>query len=143
MTNLSSNALRVVMVIVGALIIYVGINVGFGGIRTLGLQGTTEFVEVTNEGRFLAQDSHVRFLGGVFGTIGLFFLLAATNLHKYKLALKVVLVLVFIGGLARFSSLGVVFSPDVVGSVAVEIVLMPILYLWVSSVEKQLRVDSV
>ena len=136
MTNLSSNALRAILVIVGALIIYIGINVGFGGIRTLGLQGTTEFMEVTHEGRYLVQDSHVRFLGGVFGAMGLFFLLAAANLQKYQSALKVVFVLVFIGGLARFSSPGIVFSPDVVGSLAVEIMLMPILYVWVSSVVK-------
>lgn len=137
MINLSSNALRVVMVIVGVLIIYVGINVAFGGIRTLGLQGTTEFLEVTEEGRYLIQDSHVRFLGGVFSAIGLFFLLAATNLGKYQSALKVVFVLIFIGGLTRFSNPGVVFNPNVVGSLAIEIVLMPILFLWVSRVEKQ------
>jgi hypothetical protein len=93
-------------------------------------------VKVTLEGRYLVQDSHVRFLGGLFGAIGLFFLLAATNLQKHQSALKIVFVLIFIGGLARFSSPGVVFSPDVVGSLAIEILLMPILYMWASRVIK-------
>src|SRR5688572_3790520 len=136
MNDLSSKALRVVLVIIGGFFVFVGINVGFGGIQTLGLQGSSQFLTVTQQGRYLVQDNHVRFLGGVFGALGLFLILGATNLKKYQAGLKLAFVLTFIGGLARFTSLrpDVVFGPDVIISALGELMLMPILYFWLSRV---------
>jgi hypothetical protein len=134
--NLSSTALRIVLVLVGAMFVYIGINVGFGGIRTLGFQGPTSFLEVTNMAAYLIQDSHVRFLGGVFGAMGLFLILGATNLPKFQTGLKLVFALTFIGGLTRFSMPGVIFGSGVLGSLLGELVLMPILYFWLTRVVK-------
>ena len=80
------------------------------------------------------QDNHVRFLGGVFGALGVFLILGATNLKKYQAGLNLAFGLTFIGGLARFTSLrpDVVFGPDVIMSALGELVLMPILYFWLS-----------
>jgi Domain of unknown function (DUF4345) len=123
---------RVVLVIVGAFIVYVGINVGFGGIPTLGWQVPTDFVSVANPAEFAVQDSHVRFLGGFFGAAGLFMLLAATNLRRYPAELRLVFVLMFIGGLMRLTAFqpAVLFGPKVITSFAAEVILMPILFFW-------------
>ena len=130
--------LRVILVIVGALIVFVGINTGFGGIQTLGWQVTPGFVSVTNETTFLVQDNHTRFLGGLFGAVGLFMILASTDLHYYQTALRLVFALIFLGGLARFSSmqLNVIFGPNIMLSLIIELILMPVLFFWLPRVLK-------
>jgi hypothetical protein len=138
MSNLSSNGLRLILVAVGALVIFLGINIGFGGILTLGWQGQTQFFEVTNEHGYLIQDSHVRFLGGLFGALGIFLIVGATNLRKYQAGLRLAFILVFVGGLARFTMLrpDVVFSADITGSLAAELILMPVLFVWLGRAVK-------
>lgn len=123
---------RIILVIVGAFIVFVGVNVGFGGIPTLGWQIAPDFVSVTNESDYLVQDSHVRFLGGVFGAMGLFMLLGATNLERYQAGLR----LVFVGGFTRFTEFqpDVRFGSGVVTSLAAELILMPVLYFWLPRV---------
>ena len=134
MRNVNRIAIRIVLLLAGVSILITGINVAFGGIRTLGWQGERMFVEVTHPAAFLAQDSHVRFLGGLWLGVGLFFIIAATNLGKHRDALLVVLALVFIGGLARLTQLQpeTTFGPSIRGSFIAELVGMPILYFWLS-----------
>jgi hypothetical protein len=124
--------MRLVVVIVGAFIVYVGINVGFGGIPTLGWQVLADYVSINNPAEFAVQDSHVRFLGGFFGAAGLFMLFAATNLRRYQAELRLVFALMFIGGLLRLTALepAVVFGPKVITSFAAEVILMPVLFWW-------------
>jgi hypothetical protein len=135
---------RGILILVGGVIMLIGINVGGGGIQTLGLQGDTSFLDVTNEPRYLVQDNHVRFLGGLFGAIGIFFILATSNLRRYQSVLMVLFTVIFLGGLTRFSSArpDVIFSADVMVSALTELVLMPILYLWLPRVVKQLPTPS-
>ena len=129
---LSETAFRTVVLAVGLVIVWTGINVGLGGITTLGLQGSSDFIAITNPEAFAAQDSHVRFLGGLWLGVGLVFALAAFRLRALKPALQVLLALIVVGGLARFSALrpDVLFEPQIVGSFLAEIALMPLLLLW-------------
>jgi hypothetical protein len=138
MSDISSKAFRAILIVLGILNIFIGINVGFGGISTLGWQGQTEFFEITNEATYLIRDSHIRYFGGLYFGIGLFLLLAATNLRKYQTTLKLVFALIFLGGLARFTMLrpDIIFGPDIIGSFLTELVLMPILYVWLSKIVK-------
>ena len=138
---LSEAAFRTVVLAVGLVIVWTGINVGLGGIATLGLQGSNDFIAVTNPPAFAAQDSHVRFLGGLWLGVGLVFAAAAWRLRALKPALQVLLVLIVMGGLARFSALrpDVLFGPQIVGSFLAEIALMPLLLLWSTRVA---RADS-
>lgn len=131
--------LRLILVIVGLVIVVVGINVGFGGIQTLGWQVAPDFVSVSNEAAFLVQDNHVRFLGGVFGTAGLVMLLGATNLKRYQKELRLVFILTFVGGLVRFSSLqpNIIFGANIISSSLTELFLMPILFFWLPRVLTQ------
>lgn len=134
MARANSIALRVVLVLAGLIIIFTGLNTALGGMLTLGWQGQTVFFQVTDEHAYLVQDSHIRFLGGLWLGIGLFFLLASTNLQKFKSALYLAFALIFLGGLARFSQMHieVTLGPAIVGSLIAELVGMPLLYLWLA-----------
>lgn len=116
--------------------VLIGINVGFGGISTLGMQGQVKFFDITNEAAFLVQDSHIRFFGGAYLALGIFVVYAVTNLHKFETALKLIFAAIFIGGLARFSAmrLDVVFGKEIIGSLIAELVLMPILFIWLTRI---------
>jgi hypothetical protein len=84
----SQGSKKVSLVVLGALNVLTGINVGFGGILTLGLQGDTRFLQVPDEQAFLVRDSHTRYFGGPYGGIGQFMILAATNLRRYQSAVR-------------------------------------------------------
>lgn len=124
--------LRVVLVLAGAFIVFTGLNVALGGIPTLGWQGQTPFLEVTDGTAFSAQDNHVRFLGGLWTAVGLLFIVAARSPSAYRPALYFAYAAIFLGGLARFSQVDfdTLFGPDIVGSLAAELIGMPLLFFW-------------
>ena len=124
--------LRAVLVLAGLFTTFTGINIAFGGIATLGWQGVDSFFAITNEHDFLVQDSHVRFLGGVWIGVGLLLSLSPIHLQRCRAALTLVFGLIFLGGLARLGQMNfaVTFGPDVAGSLAAEVIGMPVLYLW-------------
>ena len=126
--------LRIVLALAGLSILLSGVNIAFGGIVTLGLQGGTDFLAVTNGPVFAAHDSHVRFLGGVWIGIALVFFAAAVRLERVRPLLNLALGLIIIGGLARFTAArpDVLFGPDLIGPLAAELIGIPILWLWVS-----------
>jgi hypothetical protein len=98
--------LGIVLVVLGALNALIEMNVGFGEIARLGLQGDSRFFQVIDEQAFLVRDSHIRHSGGLYGGIELFMILAVTNLKRYRPALNLVFALMFIGGLTRFTNCG-------------------------------------
>ncbi len=86
----SAIILRAILVLVGAGIIFLGLNVGFGGIKTLGWQGETDFISVVKDAAYGAQDNHVRFLGGFWLGAGLLFIaggVAFKSLRKVLIAI--------------------------------------------------------
>lgn len=130
---------KAILVILGGFFIFVGINVGFGGIQTLGWQISPDFVTIVNNDNYQIQDSHIRFLGGLFGAVGIFMLIATTNLKQYQTALRLVLVVTFIGGLARLtaSQPSVILDTKVITSFLGEVVLTPILFFWLPRILPQ------
>lgn len=134
MTKTHLNALPIVLVLAGLFTTFTGINIAFGGIPTLGWQGVDDFFAVTNEHDFLVQDSHVRFLGGVWIGVGLLLMLSPIDLKRCRTALTLVFGLIFLGGLARLGqlNLAVTFGPDIVGSLIAEVIGMPVLYAWLT-----------
>ena len=111
-----------------------GIKYRTWGIETLGWQNQNSFFEVTNQYAFSVQDSHIRFVGGVWLGIGLLFLISITNLSKYKNLLLFSFLLIFFGGLIRLLSMdfNVIFGQDILGSLLSEIFGMPLLFLWLN-----------
>ena len=135
MSTVASTAFfRTIVAAIGAANVFLGLNVGLGGLRTLGWQGAGVFFEVTDEHLYLIRDSHMRFYGGLYLAVGLFLVLATTDLRRYRTALNLVFAMIFAGGLARVSAVrpDVVFGADPVVSLTVELVLMPILYVWLA-----------
>jgi hypothetical protein len=131
-TSKNLTALKIILVLIGLFIIGSGLNIGLGGISTLGWGGQKDFIEITNVRNFLIQDSHIRFVGGLWLGVGLFFLLAATNPPKYKQRLQFAFVLIFLGGILRLFQFHseVTFGLPVVGSLIAELVGMPLMYWW-------------
>lgn len=126
-------ALRIILGLAGIYIVLSGINIAVGGMPTLGLGGQKDFFEVTNMQPYLIQDSHIRFVGGVWMGIGLFFLLTVFDISKYKKQLLLACVLIFIGGLSRLfqNHPEITFGKFIIGSILAEVVGMPILYTWI------------
>lgn len=127
-------AFRLVLLVAAAFIVMTGVNIGFGGIVTLGWQGSSDFLTVTNSHAYQLQDSHIRFLGGLWLGVGLALLFGAWDFQKWAGPLKISFVLIFIGGVMRFASTpqDVLLSQDIIGSLAAEVILMPFLYLWLT-----------
>ena len=138
LSSLRINGLRIALVLAGANTLFTGLNRAFGGIATLGWQGSTDFLSVISEHDYLIQDNHNRFLGGVWAAIGLMLIIAPLDLRRFQPVLNFIFALIFAGGLARFTAMrwDVVFGPDIIVSLAAELVGMPILFLWLSKTLK-------
>src|SRR5579862_8044521 len=91
--------LKLVLVLGGCYIIGSGLNIALGGITTMGWGGQRDFVSVTNVQAYLIQDSHVRFVGGVWTAVGLLVLFSVSNLARYRPYLYPACALIFLGGL--------------------------------------------
>ena len=127
-------ALSITLAGLGVISATVALNVAFGGLRTLGLQGPTDFVRIANEDAFLIRDSHAHYYGGVYLALGLFLVYASTNVARFRQALYVIFAMIFAGGVARLTQFepGVTFGHDLLVSTAIELVGVPLLALWVA-----------
>ena len=137
MKKKNTTALRIVLLLAGLFIVLSGLNIGLGGMNTLGWGGQKDFFQVTDEQPFRIQDSHVRFVGGLWLGIGFLFLLAITRVEKYIGLLKFCCCLIFLGGLMRLfqGHPEISFRLPVVGSLIAELVGMPLLYYWLGRYE--------
>ncbi|MBA3470465.1 MAG: DUF4345 domain-containing protein [Herpetosiphonaceae bacterium] len=140
MNQIGSTTLKVVLALVGAYIIFIGIDFGFGGFKTLGWQGSgaTDFVQISDAARYGVQDSHFRFLGGIMAAMGVLMLVAVTNLPKYHQGLKGMLALIVAGGIMRLTSGdgALLFGAEIGAALFAEIGLASLLYVWLAHVVK-------
>jgi Domain of unknown function (DUF4345) len=85
-----------------------------------------------------ALDSQNRFYGVSFALDGVLFLVYASNIPKYATVLRCVLWVFFSAGVARLVSIAIHGIPPalVVVLLVSELVLPPVLALWLSRVEK-------
>lgn len=132
--------LRGLLAVIGAVIIWLGLNVSLGGIATLGWQGAANFFMVTEAQTFAVQDNHIRFIAGVWTGVGLFLMAGAAMPHRLSSVLKAMTVLVFIGGLARLTvlDLTVLTSAAVAPSLVAELLLFPLLGWWIHKTKRDL-----
>lgn len=123
--------LKIVLVLTGVYVVASGLNIAAGGMLTLGWGGSKDFFTVTDQKAYLIQDSHVRFVGGVWLALGLFFIWSVTNVYRYLPQLLFACILVFVGGLCRlFQPDGATFHMPVLGSFLAELIGMPVLFIW-------------
>lgn len=124
--------LKIVLVLGGLYIIGSGLNIALGGIATMGWGSQHGFVSATNVHDYLIQDSHVRFVGGVWTGIGLFVLYSISDLARYRPYLFLCCALIFFGGLCRLSEgrPDVTFSSPILYSFCAELIGVPLLCWW-------------
>jgi hypothetical protein len=134
------NLLNMVVVIVGVAIIFLGLNVGLGGIKTLGWQTTRDFISITDATTFHAQDSHIRFIGGIWFCVGAVFVIGGLAMRKFRPTLITLSFMIAIAGLFRLSDMdsGVIFSAAIAPSLALELIGFPLLAWWLAmSIERE------
>jgi hypothetical protein len=140
MNTISTTALKIVLALVGAFIIFIAIDFGLGGFRTLGWQGSgvTDFVRATDSTRYGVQDSHFRFLAGAFGALGAWMIVATTDLRRYRQSLYIILAAIAAGGIMRFASgdIPLLFGRELVVALLLEIGLSAILAAWLARAVK-------
>ena len=135
MNPLSNVVLRLVLSLTGLAIVFLGLNVGFGGIETLGWQGgQVDFLTITDPAVFAIRDNHVRFVGGVWLGVGLLFLAGAYSPRALKTVLIALTGLIFVGGLARLSAAdaSLLTGSAIAPSLLLELVLFPLLGFWIA-----------
>jgi Domain of unknown function (DUF4345) len=132
--------LRSVLAVFGAAIIFLGLNVGLGGIQTLGWQGgSVNFINVTDPQIFAVRDNHIRFIGGVWLALGVLMFAGSLAFQHLRPVLVALTFLIFIGGLARLSGgdPALLISADILPSFLFEVLIAPLLGVWFSRAEKQ------
>lgn len=123
--------LRVLTGLLGLITVVIGLNAGIGGIHTLGWQYAPGFATVADPVAFHLQDSHARFLGGVFAAGGM--ILLATSLQPVlTIAAITVCVMTFIGGIFRLIAMDASLFSDfaIMRSLIAELVLFPVVGFW-------------
>ena len=123
------NLLNLVVVIAGAAIIFLGLNIGLGGIKTLGWQTTGDFISITDAATFNVQDSHIRFIGGVWFGIGATFVIGGFAMDTFRPTLTILSAMIAIAGLFRLSGVDsdVIFSAAIAPSLVLELFGFPLL----------------
>ena len=136
--------LRLILALVSLAIMMLGLNIGLGGIPTLGWQTSETFIAVTNETVFHVQDSHIRLIGGVWFCVGAIYLLGAFYYDKLRTTLITLSVAIAVAGLFRLSGFegGAVFSAAIVPSLALEIIGFPLLAWWLLQTAKQTTISN-
>ncbi|CUH41252.1 DUF4345 family protein [Ruegeria atlantica] len=126
--------LKSALFLIGLAIMTLGLNIGLGGIPTLGWQTSEPFIAVINEAVYHVQDSHIRFIGGVWFSIGAIFSLGAIMQATLRPTLIILCSAIAFAGLFRLSGIdgGAVFSAEVMPSLVLELVAFPILAWWLA-----------
>lgn len=123
---------KIILSITGVVIISLGINVGFGGIKTLGWQNPREFLSIADPAVFAVQDSHMRFLGGIWTGIGVIFVLAGLALNTFRNTIILLCITIFAAGLFRLGAPD--FNADLLvkigPSLVFELVGFPLMAFW-------------
>ena len=139
------NLLNLVVVIAGAAIIFLGLNIGLGGIKTLGWQTTGDFISITDAATFNVQDSHIRFIGGVWFGIGATFVIGGFAMDTFRPTLTILSAMIAIAGLFRLSGVDsdVIFSAAIAPSLVLELFGFPLLAWWlVVSKNRETKADG-
>ena len=139
------NLVNLVVVIVGSAIIFLGLNVGLGGIKTLGWQTTRDFISITNAATFHVQDSHIRFIGGIWFGVGAAFVIGGFAMRTFRPTLIILSVMIAVAGLFRLSGIdsGVIFSAAIAPSLVLELFGFPLLAWWlVMSKNQETKADG-
>lgn len=131
--------LNSVLIVIGIAIIILGLNVGLGGIQTLGWQSARDFISISDATTFHVQDSHIRFIGGIWFCVGFVFLIGGFALKIFRPSLIIMSAMIAIAGLFRLSGpdSGIILTAAIAPSITLELVGFPLLAWWLIKSGKQ------
>ena len=140
---LQAHLLRAVLILVGMAIMALGTNVGLGGIQTLGWQTTPDFVAIRDASAYHVQDSHIRFIGGIWFCVGAIFLLGAWFRDRLRFTLMLLCGAIAVAGVFRLSgwNAGAVQTSDVLPSLILELIGFPLLAWWLMATGRSPQVS--
>lgn len=126
--------LRTILVLVGTVIMLMGVNVGAGGMRTLGWQMSPDFIAIKDAIAFGIQDNHIRFIGGVWFGVGAAFFIGGIMLVRMRPTLVVLCSIIAVAGLFRLSAMDmdILLSADIAPSLGLELIAFPLLAYWLA-----------
>jgi hypothetical protein len=109
-----------------------------------GLYGVIFGPGLTGERLSISGDSHYRYLAGLHFGIGLLFLSCAPNIETTGPRFRLLALLVFIGGLSRFLGMTLTGVPSLymLGALAMELIVTPILTIWQWRIARAFRVPE-
>lgn len=124
--------INIVLLLAGAAIMALGLNIGLGGIQTLGWQLPRDFITITDPATFAVQDSHIRFIGGVWFAVGGVFAFGGFFISRIYPTLITLCGMIAIGGFFRLSGAGldVRSNAELLPSFMLEILGFPLLAFW-------------
>lgn len=127
-------AINIVLALTGVVIMVMGLNVGLGGIITLGWLSSNDFVIVKNDIAFAIQNNHFQFLGGVWFAVGLGFLTGGVWLKQLNQTLIHLCIIIAIAGLFRLvaADQNILLSSAILPSLLLEIFAFPLLAFWLT-----------
>lgn len=114
---------------------------------TLGLAGQQAIGALLSDEGFRDPviNSQIRYLGTIWLGFGIMLYICSSNIHKYADFIRGALAIVFLGGLGRLFTLGHLGWPEtsvgigfVVFAITVELIGMPLLFLWHHNLRKPL-----
>lgn len=125
--------LKTLLAFVGLAACVLGLNFGFGGMRTMGWQNPSDFVAVTRPEVFLVVDSHVRFIGGLLFGAGLLFLAGSVCLNTLRTSLVILSLTFTLAGFFRLTAggLDILDNAAIAPSLAIELIGFPALAIWI------------
>ena len=120
--------LRIVLFLGGVFVVFSGLKTVLGSIAPF----VPDAAGLSRE--LLVHENHLRFLGGVWIGLGILLLVAPLRPRALQPMLYLAFALIFAGGIARLTILrtDVLLDPVVLGSLAAELVLMPVLFYWLA-----------
>jgi len=135
------NAFRVTIYIIAAIPLITGLMDLFHGVAAQQTAGMTLSEKSINDPLL---NSTFRFFAGLWFGVGLLLILFVRDLKRYSTALSVLFLILFVGGIGRLITMAQLGLPEdsasriiVLVGIGVEIVLMPILYLWQRKLAKE------
>lgn len=125
---------RKILQIILAMIALLAIITGLAGIIT-GI--TNEFYSVSNVKSNILLDSNLRYFSGLWLGLGLIIFWIIPSIEKQKIIVRLIFVMIFIGGIGRVFSMVNVGSPPTLYKIFTFLeIISPILIFWQNKIAK-------
>lgn len=129
---LNEKLLRGALLLSGAMLVVIGLNLALGGIHSMGWHIPTDFMTVTDQDLYLRHDNNVRFFGGVFTGLALMTTAGAIWPRALRPSIIAFLLAIPFGSVFRIIApdYAIFADPVMRPSVLAELLICPALAFW-------------